>query len=141
MQGTQQVISDWIGAWLTKHPISGVHLDCVTTIMLKILDGKCKMTASDKIVIRHLYAHTHLLAGELFGQDMHDLIASYLDLFSKGTVTDEWVQHIYEKRLLVETMISRPVMKAFKKKIRDQGLYNVLQELEDESLLEAEEDN
>jgi len=40
---------------------------------------------------------------------------------------------IYEKRVLAETMISRPVMKGFKAMIRQQGLLDDAQDEEEES--------
>jgi hypothetical protein len=39
---------------------------------------------------------------------------------------------IYEKRLLAETVISRPVMKQFKAFIREQGLLDHAEENDDE---------
>lgn len=141
MHTRDAILSEWMATWLSKYPLSEIQADCVTTIMLKILDGKCKMTASDKVVIQHLYAHTRFLPGELFGEDLHHLIEAHLELWKSKSITEESTQAIYEKRLLAETMISRPVMKAFKKMIREQGLYDVLLQVGDESLLEAEEEN
>jgi hypothetical protein len=34
--------------WVLEHPLSPAHVDCATAVMLKILDGKCKMDAEEK---------------------------------------------------------------------------------------------
>ena len=105
--------------WLEENPLTPIHVDCSTTVMLKILDGKCKMKEEDKIIMSALYESCKDQAGELFDEDLHELIAR-----AKRQSDEELKNHIYEKRLLAETMISRPVMKAFKAMIRQQGLFN-----------------
>jgi hypothetical protein len=47
--------ADEVSAWVRVHPLSASDVDCATAIMLKILDGKCKMGAVDKGVMAHLY--------------------------------------------------------------------------------------
>ena len=48
---------------------------------------------------------------------MHQLIKR-----ADENLTPELVEEIYEHRVLAETMISRPVMKAFKARLRREGL-------------------
>jgi hypothetical protein len=112
------VVTEYSRQWLQVHPLSPLHVDCATTVMLKILDGKCKMTAEEKIVMTALYQQVKNCPGQLFGADIHQLIAD-----SHGTLDDEIKMAIYEQRLLAETMLSRPVMKGFKAMIREQGLF------------------
>ena len=64
-----------------------------------------------------LYQQVKHYQGNLLGKDIHQLI-----LEAGDTPTDTMANHIYEKRLLAETMISRPVMKGFKAMIRKTGL-------------------
>lgn len=112
--------------WLLLHPLSPTHVDCATTVMLKILDGKCKMPATEKQVMALLYDAVKTQPGQVLGAELHPLIASareYLD--------EELTTRIYETRLLAETTLSRPVMKGFKAMIRQQGLLDgVSQEAE-----------
>ncbi len=103
--------------WLQSHSLSPKEIDCVIALMLKILDGKCKMNEEDKTLTRALYAHCHRLTGERLGEDMHRLIASV-----EEPLSTEMVDLVYENRVLAETMISRPVMKAFKARLRAEGL-------------------
>jgi len=86
--------------------------------MLKILDGKCKMEAEDKVVMALLYDEIKGRPGHLLGEDIHRLIAA-----AREHLDDETREVIYAKRVLAETMISRPVMKGFKAMIRAEGLF------------------
>lgn len=108
--------------WATKHPLSPEHVDCATAVMLKILDGKCKMFPKEKQVMSWLYECVKQQAGVLLGDDIHDLIAR-----SRSELDEAQRMHIYEKRVLAESMISRPVMKGFKSLIREQGLFESVQ--------------
>jgi hypothetical protein len=85
--------------------------------MLKIIDGKCKMQAAEKRVMELLYDEVRALPGQLLDTTIHALIAD-----ARANPDDATKNLIYEKRLLAETAISRPVMKSFKAMIRQQGL-------------------
>lgn len=103
--------------WLKSHTLSPREIDCVIALKLKILDGKCKMNAEDKRLTSALYSHCRTLSGERLGEEMHLLIAQAVE-----PLTPDQVDMLYEKRVLAETMISRPVMKAFKARLRMEGL-------------------
>jgi len=106
-------IADWARAQLTNP----LDVDCTTTVMLKILDGKCKMGPRDKDVIPLLYAALRGRPGRLLGEDMHTLIAR-----AGAGEREALVAEIYEHRVLAETAISRPVMKAYKARLREAGV-------------------
>lgn len=107
-----------VAVWLRQHPLSPVHVDCAVTVMLKIQDGKCKMRPAEKIVMTLLYDQISHLPGQLLAAELHELIRT-----ARANPDDEELKtRIYEHRLLAETAISRPVMKAFKSLIREQGL-------------------
>src|SRR5574343_48808 len=117
-----------VWAWADDHPLSPQQVDCATTVMLKILDGKCKMHPAEKRVMAQLYDVVKERPGQLFGAEFHALIAR------AGTAADEAMRnHIYEKRVLAETALSRPVMKAFKAMIRAEGLLAGARDEEDEA--------
>ncbi|WP_446811670.1 hypothetical protein ACH50O_08935 [Methylomonas sp. 2BW1-5-20] len=104
--------------WVTSHPLSPIHVDCAVTVMLKIIDGKCKMRPTEKVVMALLYDCVKHLPGQILEADLHPLIAT-----ARANDNDEALKNlIYEKRLMAETAISRPVMKGFKAMIREQGL-------------------
>jgi hypothetical protein len=92
-------------------------VDCAVTVMLKILDGKCKMRTAEKRVMERLYDEVQAQPGRLLDTALHQLIAQ-----AREHPDDALKNIIYEKRLLAETAISRPVMKGFKAMIRQEGL-------------------
>ncbi len=105
--------------WVLEHPLSPAHVDCATAVMLKILDGKCKMDAEEKVVMALLYDAVKGCPGVILGEDIHALI----ETARHSHEDDEIREFVYEKRVLAETMISRPVMKGFKGMIRAEGLF------------------
>lgn len=108
---------DHLEHWLAANPLSPIHVDCATTVMLKILDGKCKMKAAEKAVMALLYDGVKFLPGQLLDASVHTMIAS-----ARESCDEAMKNIIYEQRLLAETAISRPVMKGFKAMIRQTGL-------------------
>jgi len=108
---------DAVALWVQAHPLAPIHVDCVVTVMLKILDGKCKMRTAEKRVMERLYDEVQAQPGLLLDTALHRLIAQ-----AREHPDDAMKNIIYEKRLLAETAISRPVMKGFKAMIRQEGL-------------------
>ncbi|NHN77857.1 hypothetical protein HA520_11285 [Azotobacter chroococcum] len=106
-----------VARWAEEHPLSPPHVDCATAVMLKILDGKCKMPPTEKLVMALLYEQVKQRPGEKLGADIHQLIAD-----ARKRLDEDMQFLIYEKRVLAETMISRPVMKGFKAMLRERGL-------------------
>lgn len=105
-------------AWTAGRAFDGTEVDCFTCVMLKILDGKCKMSESGKLVMELLYDQVKTLSGMLLGEAEHAFIAE-----ARACELDDATRmRIYERRLLAETMISRPVMKAFKASLREAGI-------------------
>lgn len=115
MPETQETES--VEQWAERQNWQDIHIDCVTTVMLKILDGKCKMFPEEKETIARIYDVIKDQPGKLLDQTLHELI----HLARKG-MDDEMVEKIYEQRLYAETMIGRPTMKAFKAMLRQQGI-------------------
>ena len=110
-----------VDRWVATHAVTASDIDCITTVMLKILDGKCKMDETEKRVMGALYEAVKHRDGERFGGEYHRLIAG-----ARTTGSEAMRELIYEQRVLAETMLSRPVMKAFKAMLREQGLFAAL---------------
>ncbi|PMR77491.1 hypothetical protein [Billgrantia endophytica] len=106
-----------VARWVERHPLSPAHVDCAIAVMLKILDGKCKMKPTEKRVMALLYRQIAPRTGERLDSGVHELIA-----MAHGNLDEAMKNRIYEQRVLAETIISRPVMKGFKAMIRRQGL-------------------
>ncbi|MRR49462.1 MAG: hypothetical protein EG825_00880 [Rhodocyclaceae bacterium] len=104
-------------AWAADHLTDPTDIDCTMAVMLKILDGKCKMAEGEKAVMAVLYDAVKSRSGRLLDADDHALIAR-----AREAADEALVMEIYERRLMVETMISRPVMKAYKARLRQAGI-------------------
>lgn len=115
------MITEHIDQWVKSYPLSAIDIDCVTTVMLKIIDGKCKMREEEKHVMRLLYDQVKNTPGKLLDSEVHTLI----ETARASEIDDQIRATVYEKRVLAETMISRPVMKKFKAMIRENGLLNL----------------
>lgn len=109
--------AEHVASWVRAHPLTPIQVDCATAVMLKILDGKCKMAAAEKLLMEQLYDQVKALPGVALGEETHRLIAT-----ARSLADDGLKDFIYEKRLLAETMITRPVMKGFKAMIGQHGL-------------------
>ncbi|HEY6879356.1 MAG TPA: hypothetical protein VI299_15120, partial [Polyangiales bacterium] len=92
-------------------------------------DGKCKMNDADKRVMAVLYRHVRLLPVQRLSRDLHALVE-----LAHERDDDSLKERIYAQRVLAETMISRPVMKRFKARIRREGLFALVPEPPDEEL-------
>jgi len=116
-----------VSAWVIAHQLGPVQVDCAVTVMLKILDGKCKMPEHEKIIMTLLYDQIKMHKGQILNTDLHTLIAQ-----ARVQPTDETLKmQVYEQRLLAETALTRPVMKKFKAYIREHGLLTATESDED----------
>ncbi len=108
-------VAEWAEAYLHEP----VHIDCTTAVMLKILDGKCKMDPQEKDTIAIMYDVIKQRPGKLLNDTHRQLIET-----ARQQSNDDIIMQVYEQRLYAETMISRPVMKAYKAMLRKEGLIN-----------------
>ena len=125
-----------IDTWAASRLWQAIDIDCTTAVMLKILDGKCKMGREEKMVMTLLYDCVKDRGGQLLGDEAHRLISRARERLAgeeegakesgAGEADSEAAEgmrmQVYEMRMLAETMISRPVMKAFKAMLRDEGV-------------------
>jgi hypothetical protein len=107
---------------LLSHPATGwargfvfepIHLDCVTAIMLKILDAKCKMGEADKTALTAVYDVVKDRAGQGLDAEVHVLIATARRGSDAGLAG-----RIHDWRVRAEAYIPKPVMKSFKQLLR-----------------------
>ncbi|MGB0713811.1 MAG: hypothetical protein ACPGUC_09655, partial [Gammaproteobacteria bacterium] len=100
-------------AWALGEPFDDSRVDCTTAVVLKILDGKCKMSDGEKAAITAIYRAVRRDT-PLFGRDVH--------LRIDGALVDQPDTVIHTLRVRAEAAIPKPVMKAFKAYLRD-GLF------------------
>lgn len=107
----------WVERWAAGREFDRNEIDCSTAVMLKILDGKCKMPTHEKHIMARLYRAVKGRPYQHLGAEYHRLIRD-----ASQHRNTEMVETIYELRVLAETQISRPVMKRFKSRLRQEGL-------------------
>jgi hypothetical protein len=99
--------------WAHATPLEPAHLDCVAAIMLKILDGKCKMGEAEKTALTAVYDVVKTRPGLSLGDDVHTLIAQ-----ARQGTPRALAEAIHAWRVRAETEIPKPVMKGFKQMLR-----------------------
>ncbi|MEJ2141981.1 MAG: hypothetical protein P8Y24_06445 [Gammaproteobacteria bacterium] len=104
--------------WARETEFSEIHADCTTTVVLKILDGKCKMLAGEKAAVLAIYDVVKQLPGKLFSRADYETISLARNPQASGVIMDR----IHQLRVYAESEIPKPVMKAYKAKFRD-GLF------------------
>ncbi|MES9990883.1 MAG: hypothetical protein ABW098_02955 [Candidatus Thiodiazotropha sp.] len=105
--------------WAQTAPLDPLQIDCVTAVMLKILDHKCKMLPEEQMAMMAIYSVIKERKGELLDSSIHTRIDEALQI--GGTLSNE---RIHELRLHAEATIPKPVMKHFKSYLRE-SLYGV----------------
>ena len=105
--------------WAQEAPLDRLQIDCVTAVMLKILDHKCKMSPEEQIALLAVYNVVKERPGPLFDASIHQTIQHALQT-SWGSTQER----IHQLRLHAEATIPKPVMKHFKRYLRE-SLYGV----------------
>ncbi|MBI1423275.1 MAG: hypothetical protein GC149_07405 [Gammaproteobacteria bacterium] len=103
--------------WAMQMRFTPEQVDCTTTVVLKILDNKCKMLSGEKAAVMCVYDVIKQQPGTLFDEAAHAAISSARRQ-SDNTIEDK----IHELRVYAEANIPKPVMKAYKAVLRD-GLF------------------
>ena len=103
--------------WAAQQKFSSVEVDCTTSVVLKILDGKCNMLPGEKTAIMAIFDVVRTTPGDLFDN------RTYLTIDHARQNSDTSVlARIHELRVYAETNIPKPVMKKYKARLRD-GLF------------------
>lgn len=97
--------------WAMHSSFDPIHIDCVTAIMLKILDAKCRMGEEEKAALAAVYDVVKTRPGQDLGYAVHALIA-------QARAGIAVVDAIHAWRLRAEAIIPKGVMKGFKAMLR-----------------------
>lgn len=109
--------------WAATQNFDSMAVDCTTTVVLKILDGKCKMLPGEKAAIFEIYDVLESDKGKIFNDRIHQEIAAARVIYSKASTLDGQLgKRIHELRVYAESEIPKPTMKAYKAVLRD-GLF------------------
>ena len=105
--------------WAENTSFSTLDVDCTITVVLKILDNKCKMLPGEKNAIFEIYDVIKDQPGELFIQKDYDVIENARH---DETATEMVMLKIHQLRVYAEDQIPKPVMKKYKAMLRN-GLF------------------
>lgn len=104
--------------WAMEQTFSTLEVDCTTTVVLKILDGKCKMLPGEKAAIFEIYdVVKHKTVGIFSDSD----IAS-IETARRDPNDSETLRRIHALRVYGEEKIPKVQMKQYKARLRD-GLF------------------
>lgn len=103
--------------WAEQQNFTKSDVDCTTAVVLKILDGKCKMSEGEKAFIMEIYDVSKYSLGNLFDVETHNVI--YKARYDSNLRVKN---HIHARRLFAEKKIPKQVMKEYKSMLRD-GLF------------------
>lgn len=107
---------DAIISWATQSQFSPSDLNCTTAVVLKILDHKCKIDQAEKDALLAIYDVIKPASDTFLRSDIHQLIA-----VARKTPSEEINLLIHTLRVAAEVAIDKPIMKAYKHRLR-QGL-------------------
>ena len=103
--------------WAFGQTFTATDVDCTTTVVLKILDGKCKMLPGEKAAIMEIYDVVRPQPGQLFSNQDHEAIMD-----ARQSMPEPLAARIHELRVYAESQIPKPVMKHYKAMLRH-GLF------------------
>ena len=98
-----------IAQWAAEQPFTQQQVDCTTSVVLKILDGKCKMLLDAQRAVMGIYDEVKSRQGDMLGDTVHQAIAE-----ARGYPSEESAEKIHRLRLFAEASIPKPVMKRYK---------------------------
>lgn len=103
--------------WALEVGFNVEQVDCTTTVVLKILDNKCKMLPGEMAAILAIYDVVFNMPTPLFGSEVHEAIH-----LMRTQPTDEIRERIHMLRIQAEAAIPKPTMKSYKAFLRE-GLF------------------
>lgn len=95
--------------WAAKQPFTPEQVDCTTSVVLKILDGKCKMLFDAQQAVMAIYDKVKTQQGNKLGDSVHQAIA---DVMSRPS--QQMTEKIHRLRLYAEAAIPKTTMKRYK---------------------------
>jgi hypothetical protein len=96
--------------WAEAISLDPLQVDCVTTIMLSILDNQCELGLEEQISLMAIYGVMKHRDGVVLEKAVHQVIERAQDS-NDQLITDE----IHALRLYAERVIPRQVMYYFKR--------------------------
>jgi hypothetical protein len=96
--------------WAETISLDPLQVDCVTTIMLSILDNQCRMGLEEQISLMAIYGVIKHRDGLILGKDIHQAIER-----AQASNDQRTADEIHALRLHAERVIPQQVMRYFKR--------------------------
>lgn len=106
--------------WSKEAGFSPSDVDCTFTVMLKILDGKCKMDASEQAALIAIFDTVKYLPRDRLDESILQAIE-----LARPTPTDNIKDKIHKLRVYAESVVPKSTMKEYKKMLRE-GISNFI---------------
>jgi len=103
--------------WAEVACLDNLERDCITAVVLKVLDAKCKMPSFQQEAVLAVYDTLDVYSDGLFGPDVHQAIQQAL---SSRHIEKSLGDQIHKFRLDAEANIAKLVMKAFKARLQSE---------------------
>lgn len=103
--------------WAIEAGFNPEQVDCTTTVVLKILDNKCKMLPGEMAAVLAIYDALRNRPAPLLGSAVHEAIHA-----ARFQPTVQAREIIHQLRVQAEAAIPKLVMKRYKAFLRD-GLF------------------
>lgn len=103
--------------WAETASLDHMERDCITAVVLKVLDAKCKMPAEQQEAVLAVYDTLTPYHGGLFGPEVHHAIEQAR---SNVQLPPPLRALIHQLRLEAEASIAKPTMKVFKARLRQE---------------------
>ncbi|MES9970633.1 MAG: hypothetical protein ABW092_11415 [Candidatus Thiodiazotropha sp.] len=100
--------------WAEAISLDPLQIDCVTTIMLTILDNQCDLGLEEQIALMAIYGVIKHRDGAVLENAVHQVIERAQISYDQQ-ITDE----IHELRVHAERVIPRQIMRYFKRFLHD----------------------
>lgn len=99
--------------WAIDIGFSPEQVDCTTAVVLKILDGKCKMHPGEQAAVLAIYDAVRQRPETLFDGSVHGVIEA-----ARRQPDPVVAQTIHQLRIHAEQVIPKPIMKRYKAFLR-----------------------
>jgi hypothetical protein len=100
--------------WAENTPLDALQIDCLTALILKILDKKCQLNLEEQFAIMVIYHTVRPRNGLLFDESVHQIIEQ-----AKHLNSPQINGQIHELRLDAENRLPTPVVDYFELYLRE----------------------
>lgn len=106
--------------WALNYNFSKQDYEYATTLTLKILDNKCKMSSEDQEIFMIVYDSMLRKEDKPLKSELNSFIQKARDEENPFEVKCAYKEDIHNLRVKFEESMQRPIMKAYKTMVREE---------------------